>query len=122
MYATDTPLPKWLTPLDGKPGTYIADPDKFYPVILKFMGLHKKAATRFDIETAYGVAKKLAQWHSNRCPAGFCRTLLIRSDDGRKARWMIRGFPVGDKPDISGDGATAARNGAVREVWARLMG
>ena len=122
MYATDTPLPDWLGPLDGKRMTYIADPNKFYPVILKFMGMAAKNATRFDMETANGVAKKLAAWHGNRCPHGPCRELLIRGDGGRKAKWAIRNYPVGDKPDISGDGATAARNGAVREVWARLMG
>lgn len=122
MYTTDTPLPDWLDPIPGKPGAYIADPDKFYPVILKFMGLTVKAATRYDMETANGVAKLLSQWHGRRCKSGPCATLLIRGDEGRKAKWSIRGFPLGDKPDISSPLATAARNGAVREVWARLMG
>ncbi len=122
MYATDTPLPDWLDTLPGKPGSYIADPNKFYPVILKFMGMAPKTATRFDMETANGVAKKLSQWHARRCKHGPCGTLLIRGDEGRKAKWAIRRYPLGDKPDISGDGATAARNGAVRAVWARLMG
>ncbi len=122
MYATDTPLPDWLTPLPGKPHSYIADPNKFYPGMLNYMGLTVKTATRYDMETANGVLKKVAQWHASRCKHGHCGTLLIRGDGGRKAKWAIRGFPIGDKPDISGDGATAARNGAVRELWARLMG
>ena len=122
MYVTDMPLPDWLTPLDGRPFSYVADPDLFYPVILKFMGMTPKVATRFDMETANGLAKKLAQWHSKRCQHGFVKNLLIRGDGGRKAKWAIRNYPVGDKPDISGDGSTAARNGAVREVWNRLMG
>ena len=122
MYATDTPLPGWLDPIKGKPFAYVADPDKFYPVILKFMGMTPKTATRYDMETALGVMKKLAQWHSKRCKHGFARDLLVRADGGRKVKWRITGFPVGDKPDISSPLATAGRNGAVREVWSRLMG
>ena len=122
MYANDTPLPDWLTPIDGAAGHYIADPDGFYPVILKFMGLKPTAATRFDIETANGVAKKMAQWHSKRCKHGWCSNLFIRGDDGRKAKWAVATFPVGDKPDISSPLATGQRNAAVRAVWTRLMG
>ena len=90
MYATDTPLPDWLAPLDGRPFSYVADPDLFYPVILKLMGITVKAATRWDMETANGLAKKLAQWHSKRCQHGFVKNLLIRGDGGRKAKWAIR--------------------------------
>ena len=122
MYAADTPLPDWLTPIKGLPGHYTADPNGFFPVILKFMGMTPKVATRYDIETAKGVAKKLAAWHAKRCKHGPCATLLIPGNEGRKAKWRPGAFPIGDKPDISGDGATAARNGAVREVWNRLMG
>ena len=122
MYQDTVPLPDWLTTIDGAPGHYIADPAKFYPVILKFMGIVAKAATRFDVETALGVAKRLAQWHSRRCDHGWCSTLLIRGDGGRKAKWAVNAFPAGDKPDISSPLATGARNAAVREVWTKLMG
>ena len=122
MYIDNVPLPDWLTPLDGKPGAYIADPDIFYPMILKFMGINLKDATRYDMEAALGTAKKLAQWHSRRCEHGWCADLFIRADGGRKAKWAIMSYPVGDKPDISSPLATGPRNAAVREVWNRLMG
>lgn len=122
MYQTDMPLPAWMGVLDGKPGAYISDPDLFYPAILGFMGVKPEDATQYDMETALGVMKKLAQWHSRRHAHGFCHTNFVRSDEGRKTRWEIRSFPLGNKPDISGPLATGARNGAVNEVWRRLMG
>lgn len=122
MYQDSAPLPAWLTPLDGRPGAYVSDPDKFYPAILAFMKVKPEDATRYDMETALGVMKRLAQWHSRRHPHGFCHTNFIRSDEGRKVRWEIRAFPAGNVPDISGPLHTGARNAAVNEVWRKLMG
>jgi len=119
------PLPDWLGPMDGKPGSYIADPDLAHPAILGALGIKPKDATRYDIETSIGVMKKLAQWHTKGGRGGdhgFCGTLLIRGDEGRKESWRVAGFPVGNKPDVSAPGATAGRNAATREAWARLMG
>ena len=120
MYAPDYPLPDWLVPIDGVPGHYIAYPAKFHPVILKFMGMEPKDATRYDVETSLGVAKRLAQWHSKRCKHGWCAFLLISGEN--KATWAVNAFPVGNKPDVSSPLATGARNAAVREVWTKLMG
>lgn len=122
MYQDTVALPAWLSPLDGRPGAYVSDPDKFYPAILGFMKVKFEDATRYDMETALGVMKKLAVWHSRRHAHGFCHTNFIRADEGRKTRWEVRAFPAGNKPDISGPLATGARNGAVGAVWQKLMG
>lgn len=117
-------LPEWMTPVSGRPGTFTVDPDIFYPLLLKDLGVEEDAVTQFDLEVAYGCMKLDAA----RCArmAGAlkgCRgmTLLVRGDDGRKLRWNHTMHPPGEL-DITADGATAARNRAVRVGYRRIRG
>lgn len=117
-------LPEWMIPIPGKPGHFTVDPDVFYPALLGELGVDVEAVTQFDLEVAYGCMKLDAN-RSARAAGALkgCRgmTLQVRADDGRKLRWNHTMHPPGAL-DITADGATAARNRAVREGYRRIRG
>lgn len=115
-------LPSWLSPIEGAPGHYIADPDLFYPRILEHLDIAAEDATRYDMEAVLGLMKKLAFWYARQSTFGPMRKLYIRGDEGRKIRWAIAQFPVGKKPDISAPQQARERDRAVTSLWRRIMG
>lgn len=119
---TATPLPDWLTHVDDAPGTYMADPNIFYPAILHRMGVDVMVATQYDLEVALGLAKRYAMWVAGQGDREPCRHLIIMGNDGRKAKWRISNFPNAGRPDISSPGAAGRRNAAVDPWWKKLMG
>ncbi len=116
-------LPTWIQPLDGRPKSFVVDPDLFYPVILRDMRVDPEDATRFDMEVALGIMKKLARRSVEMAelkPRGVGMELLIRGDMGRKDSWRIASFPVGVNADISHPSRTAERSKAVARMWRKL--
>ncbi len=117
-------LPEWMIAVPGKPGHFHIDPDVFYPAFFKELGVGDDEVNQFHLEVAYGCMKLDA----NRCAraAGALKgvkglTLLVRGDDGRKLRWNHTMHPPGEL-DITADGATGARNRAVRVAYRRIRG
>lgn len=117
-------FPEWMTPVEGKAGHYLIDPDIFYPMFLKEMGVDE-APKQDELEVAYGCMKLDANRAARleRKHIGACKgiTLLVRGDDGRKLRWNYSMHPPG-KMDISANASTAVRNREVRTMYRRLRG
>ncbi len=117
-------LPEWMTPVPGKPGSFIVDPDVFYPAFLKELGVGEDAVDQFQLEVVYGCMKLDAARFAKM--AGLLTglrgmTLRVRGDEGRKMRWNLTMHPPG-KLDISANGNTRERNRAVRQAYRRLRG
>ncbi len=117
-------LPEWMTPVAGKPGTFLIDPDVFYPAFFKELEVGEDAIDQYQLEIAYGCMKLDAN-RSARA-AGLLKglkgmTLLVRGDNGRKLRWNHTMHPPGAL-DITADGNTRERNRAVRTAYRRLRG
>lgn len=117
-------FPEWMTPVEGTPGFYLIDPDIFYPMFLKEMGVDE-APNRNQLEVAYGCMKldanRAARLEKKHLGNRKGCTFLVRGDDGRKLRWNYSMHPEGAL-DISSNGATALRNREVRTVYRRLRG
>lgn len=82
-----TKLPSWLTVRSN--GAAVVDPDKAYPIILKALGVEKKDADQYYIETAYQCAKMAAQ--DILTEPGKVLTILIEC----RPEWALAKFPVG---------------------------
>ncbi len=117
-------FPKWMTPIEGKAGEYLIDPDIFYPMFLEEMGV-EGAPKRDQLEVAYGCMKldanRAARLEHKHIGMKKGITLLVRGDGGRKLRWNYSMHPPGDL-DISANASTAVRNRAVRTMYRRLRG
>lgn len=114
-------LPEWMTQIEGKSGHFTIDPDVFYPMFLLELGVEEDDVDQFHLEVAYGCMKldavraaRVSGWKGGLI-------LQVRGDDGRKLRWNHKMHPPG-KEDITADGATKARNRAVREAYRRIRG
>ena len=117
-------FPEWMKQVPGKDGHFLVDPDVFYPMFLKEMGVGEGDRNQFNVEVAYGCMKLDAQRYfqmAERPPGLRGLTLLVRGDEGRKLRWNHTMFPPGPV-DITADAASGARNRAVREMYRRLRG
>ena len=117
-------FPEWMTPIEGKPGWFLIDPDVFYPAFFADLEVTADEVTQFHLEVAYGCMKLDASraFRMSKPPLGVRGlTLLVRGDDGRKLRWNHSMHPPG-KEDITADGNTRGRNRAVREAYRRIRG
>lgn len=117
-------LPEWMTAIEGEPGTFLIDPDIFYPAFLAEMGVGEDEVDRYQLEIAYGCMKRDANRAART--AGLLKglkgmTMHVRGDDGRKLRWHHTMHKPG-KLDITADGNTRERNRAVRAMYRRLRG
>lgn len=115
------PLPEWAEPSEFAEQTIVVDPDKAYPAILGELGVDPADRTQFWLETAFQIAKMDLQVAMGR----FGFKILIRSDDGRKDRWRIAGFPDPDavpgKPETTGV-YRATMGKAAKRHYRRLRG
>lgn len=92
------PLPAWIAKIDGRTNTFVVDPDAFYQAILKELGVAE--ITRYWLEVAQGIMKLDFDLALFRNPGVVVKgrnvERMIRSDDGRKARWNLTLYPVGE--------------------------
>lgn len=95
---TRYPLPTWASVHAAQANTIIADPDLFYPALLKeiadsgvpenYPPLDVERPGRYWVEVAYQFAKLDLQLAVGR----FGFNILIQGSDGRKQRWGLKGF------------------------------
>lgn len=91
-------LPEWCSKIEGKINTFVVDPDIFYPQILGELGVEPHAVTKYWLEIAFACMKldfdvgvRMA-----RCLTPGRRIIrMVRSDDGRKARWNLTMYKPG---------------------------
>jgi len=90
--------PDWMAHFHGN--TYVVDPDVFYTQILDELGVGDGNITRYWLEVAQG-CMKLDFDITIRREGGYDETKnierLIRADDGRKQRWNLTMFPMGER-------------------------
>jgi len=92
-------LPEWIEQLPGT-NTFMIDPDVGYPAALDDLGVARKDYTQYWLEVAQGVMKlDFDQWVrlAGVLTPGKNITRMIRSDGGRKLRWNLNMFPVGER-------------------------
>ena len=114
MPQTAERLPEWAEKHPSNPNTYLVDSDKFYPALLKeiFPNTDPEKADQYQLEVCYQCMKLDMQ--ANLMRFGF--KIIVRADDGRKARWRHA-----DRP--KGRGAAAASKGnEARAHYRRIRG
>ncbi len=107
------PLPAWISRIEGRTNSFVVDPHVFYPAILAELGVTE--ITQYWLEVAQGAMKldfdlALSREKSAVMP-GRNIERLIRSDDGRKAKWNLSLYPIGEI-----DWSTLDLRGRSREI------
>lgn len=92
---TTVNLPKWLT-RDDKTGTFVIDPAKAYPVILKELGL---PIDQYSVETAYQCAKMKVQEIALALGVQGTVSIIVLGGDDNKANWALVKHPAGGGAD-----------------------
>lgn len=114
------PFPEWMEQVEGTQ-TFIIDPDIFYPEYLKELG--SVPTNRYWLEVALGCMKldfdMIVRINGSVNPHQ-CTTRMIRSDDGRKARWALIRHPIGHKE--WGQMGVIERSREIRKHYRRIRG
>ncbi len=107
-------LPEWAEKHPYMPNTYLVDSDKFYPVLGRefFPGSDPAKFDQYQMEVIYQIMKLDMQAHLRRY--GF--KIIVRADDGRKAKWRHA-----DRPKGRGEKAASKGNEA-RGHYRRIRG
>lgn len=104
-------LPEWAEKHPTQGNAVLADPDKFYPALLKELGVEKP--DKYWIEVAYQCMKLDLQTAMRK----FGFTIHVRADDGRKDRWSLANF-TGTQADV----ARATKGKEARGHYQRIRG